>query len=98
MFSCLNSLFERLLDLFVFSRYRQKFYLILGGHIHFQVLSTGIRLGLFTLLARHRRLSQEQMAEFLGLDKKSLRVLLLGCAALGLIKKRGGGVFQQHRC
>jgi ubiquinone/menaquinone biosynthesis C-methylase UbiE len=63
--------------------------LILGGHHFFQTLSAAVQLDLFSLLSRKPRLTRAQIANSLGIEEKPARILLLGCTALGLIKKSG---------
>src|SRR5215510_9281374 len=65
--------------------------LILGGHVFFQTLRSSINFDLFTLLARNPGASLARLSELMGLARRPLRILLLGCTALGLIEKRGDG-------
>jgi ubiquinone/menaquinone biosynthesis C-methylase UbiE len=66
-----------------------RFCLILGGHIFFQTLSAAVQLDLFTLLSRRGPMTLDDIAEALKIEKKPARILLLGCAALGLLRKEG---------
>lgn len=66
-----------------------RLYLVLGGHIYFQTLSAAVRLDLFTLLAKHGSLTRAEIAAKLSIEEKPARILLLGCAALGLLRKTG---------
>ena len=66
-----------------------RLYLVLGGHIFFQTLSAAVQLDLFTLLSRRPRLGRSQIASLLGIKEKPARILLLGCTALGLLRKIG---------
>jgi len=66
-----------------------RFWLVLGGHIFFQTLRAATQLELFTLLSEHPGLTQPQIAERLRLEEKPTRILLLGCTALGLLRKQG---------
>lgn len=68
---------------------KQKLYLIMGGHIFFETLSAAVELDLFTLLSERPRMSASQIASRLKVEPKPARILLLGCAALGLVKKSG---------
>lgn len=61
---------------------------LLGGHIYFQTLVTGVRLDLFTQLSRQPGMTLQQIAFNLGIEEKPARILLLGCANIGLIKKK----------
>jgi SAM-dependent methyltransferase len=67
----------------------EKFYLIMSGHIYFETLSAAVEFDLFGLLSKHRRLSCTEIANHLGIAEKPARILLLGCTALGLLRKRG---------
>ena len=67
----------------------EKFYLIISGHIYFETLSAAVEFNLFELLRKHRRLSCAEIAGHLGIAEKPARILLLGCTALGLLRKRG---------
>ncbi|HUT92113.1 MAG TPA: methyltransferase [Thermoguttaceae bacterium] len=70
-------------------RQAERFYLILGGHINFQTLSAAVRLDLFGLLKKHRGLTCAEIARHLSVEEKPARILLLGCTALGLLRKSG---------
>jgi cyclopropane fatty-acyl-phospholipid synthase-like methyltransferase len=67
----------------------ERLFLVLGGHIYFQTLSAAVRLDLFTLLAKRGELTRSEIASSLGVAEKPVRILLLGCTALGLLRKRG---------
>lgn len=67
----------------------ERLYLVLGGHIYFQTLSAAVRLDLFSLLSKHGSLTRPQIAAKLGIQEKPARILLLGCAAVGLLQKYG---------
>lgn len=69
----------------------EKVLALLGGHIFFQILSSAVRIGLFDLLGKNGPLSRPRIQEELKLEAKPTRILLLGCTALKLIEKRGGG-------
>jgi molybdopterin/thiamine biosynthesis adenylyltransferase len=73
----------------VLRRQIEKFYLIISGHIYFETLSAAVELDLFGFLSKHGRLSGTEIATRLGIEEKPARILLLGCAALGLLRKRG---------
>jgi hypothetical protein len=66
-----------------------KFYLLMSGHIYFETLSAAVELGLFEILSEHQRLSRAEITRYLGIEDKPARILLLGCTALGLLRKRG---------
>jgi hypothetical protein len=65
--------------------------LVLGGHVFFQTLRSAVELDIFTLLAHNPGTTLDGMAELVGVERKPMRILLLGCTALGLIEKRGDG-------
>jgi hypothetical protein len=67
----------------------QQFYMVFGGHIFFQTLRTAVKLDLFGLLDRRGPMTQDQIAAELALHEQPLRIVLLGCTALGLLRKRG---------
>jgi SAM-dependent methyltransferase len=69
--------------------------LILGGHVFFQTLRSAVDLDVFTLLACNPGASLACLAELVGIEHKPMRILLLGCTALGLIEKRGDGYHNQ---
>jgi hypothetical protein len=72
-------------------------YLVMGGHIYFQTLSAAVQLDLFTLLGRRGPMTREQVASALAIEDKPARILLLGCAALGLIRKNRKGAYSNSR-
>jgi L-tyrosine C(3)-methyltransferase len=57
---------------------------ILFGHAAFQHLNASCELGLHELLHEHPSLTIDQIADQLGLTKRSARILLLGTTALKL--------------
>ena len=63
--------------------------LILGGHVFFQTLRSAVDLDLFTLLSHSPGASMRRLAESASVETKPMRILLLGCTALGLIEKDG---------
>jgi precorrin-6B methylase 2 len=67
----------------------EKMYLIMGGHIFFQTLSSAIELDLFSLVHKHGTMTREQIARTLNCADQPVRILLLGCTTLGLLRKRG---------
>ena len=67
----------------------ERIYLILGGHIFFQTLSSAIELDLFSLLETRQQLTLEEIATALKCDEQPIRILLLGCTSLRLLRKRG---------
>jgi hypothetical protein len=67
----------------------ERFWLVLGGHIFFQTLRTAVQSGIFTHLSQCGGLTQTQIADRLGITEKSVRIILLGCTTLGLLRKVG---------
>ena len=67
----------------------ERFYLVFGGHIFFQTLRTAVKLDLFTLLDKHGSLTRAEIARQLGISEQPARIVLLGCTAVGLLRKRG---------
>jgi cyclopropane fatty-acyl-phospholipid synthase-like methyltransferase len=63
-----------------------QFYLVLGGHIFFQTLSAAVQLNFFDVLEENTEQSLEELAQKLKLEKKPLRILLLGLSSTGLIE------------
>jgi len=78
-----------LLERVLLRRPYERMYLILGGHIFFQTLSAAVELDLFSLLAKHRSMTREEIARTFQCADQPIRILLLGCTALGLLRKRG---------
>ncbi|WP_066927775.1 methyltransferase [Streptomyces sp. NBRC 110611] len=63
--------------------------MILFGHAAFQYLNAACELGLFELLAEKGPLTGTEIRTALDLEERAGDVLLLGCAALGLIHRDG---------
>ncbi|MBA3833217.1 MAG: methyltransferase domain-containing protein [Chthoniobacterales bacterium] len=78
-----------LIERVLLRRLNQRVYLILGGHIFFQTLSAAVELDLFSILQRHKQMTREQIAKTLNCAEQPIRILLLGCTTLGLLRKRG---------
>lgn len=72
------------------ARHRQRsFNLIVGGFAFFEVMYSAARLGLFTCLARNPGSTIGQIGNELDIAPYPLRVLLLACTSLRLLKKEG---------
>jgi ubiquinone/menaquinone biosynthesis C-methylase UbiE len=71
----------------------ERLYMVLGGHIYFQTLSAAVELRLFDLLHDHGELTRRDIARLLELEDQPTRILLLGCAALGLVETTGEAYF-----
>lgn len=71
----------------------ERLILIAGGHTAFQLLWSGVQVGLFDTLAANPGLQRAQLCEKLGLEDYPARVLLTGLTALGLIRKEDEGYF-----
>ena len=67
----------------------ERMYLVMGGHIFFQTLASAVELDLFSLIERHKSMTREQIAAALKCADQPVRILLLGCTTLGLLRKRG---------
>ncbi|HOW98435.1 MAG TPA: methyltransferase [Kiritimatiellia bacterium] len=80
---------QRLLENTILKKPSENIYRILGGHIYFQTMATAVRLDLFSLLAQRGKMTLPQIAEAVGIQEKPARIVLLGCTALGLLRKRG---------
>ncbi len=65
--------------------------LVLGGHVFFQTLRSAVDLDVFTMLSRNPGATLARLAELAGVERKPMRILLLGCTALGLIEKHSDG-------
>jgi hypothetical protein len=63
------------------------------GHYRFQFLSTALQLGVFRLLSQEPGLNRTDIGARTGLDELPTRVLLLGCVAIGLLRKDGERYF-----
>jgi hypothetical protein len=81
---------RRFLEGIILRRQVERLYLVFGGHIFFQTLRTAVKFGLFSLLAKDGPLTRQQIADRLGIQEQPARILLLGCTAVGLLRKRGG--------
>jgi ubiquinone/menaquinone biosynthesis C-methylase UbiE len=84
-----NWIQRRLIEGLLLRRSFKKLYLTLGGHIFFQTLSAAVELDLFSLLHEHNQMTRIQIANALNCAEKPIRILLLGCTTLGLLRKRG---------
>jgi len=84
---------SRLGERLVMDRVFDRAYLVMGGHIFFQTLSAAVQLDLFTLLARRRRMTCHDIAEAIKVADKPIRILLLGCTALKLLRKHADGTY-----
>jgi ubiquinone/menaquinone biosynthesis C-methylase UbiE len=80
---------QRFFEGILLRRQVERLYLVFGGHIFFQTLRTAVKLGLFSLLAKEGRLTRRQIAERLGIEEQPARIVLLGCTAVGLLRKHG---------
>lgn len=84
-----NWLQRNMVERVLLRRLNQRLYLILGGHIFFQTLSAAVELDLFSLLHRHKRMTRAEIAKALECDEQPVRILLLGCTTLGLLRRSG---------
>ena len=63
------------------------------GMYFFQFLASAVELDLFTVLSASPGLTREELAERLKLENQPARILLLGCGAVGLLRKEGDRYF-----
>lgn len=63
------------------------------GMYYFQFLASAVELDLFTVLSRSPGLTRDDLAEQLKLENQPARILLLGCSAVGLLRKEGDRYF-----
>lgn len=68
--------------------------LIAGGHTAFQLLWSGLQLGLYDALSAKPGQTLEELAHALSLEIYPARVLLIGLTAIGLIKRDDAGRYQ----
>ena len=87
--------YHRLIENLLIKKHIDKFYLIAGGHIFFQTLSASVELGLFSLLDEHPGLTCSEIASRLKTQEKPIRILLLGCTTLGLVRKQSNAYFNR---
>jgi hypothetical protein len=80
---------KRFIDEWLLRRHWERFYLVFGGHIFFQTLRTAIQLGIFDLLAEHPGLTRSEIAKRVGAAEQPVRIVLLGCTAVGFLVKKG---------
>ncbi|MGI8431553.1 MAG: methyltransferase [Chthoniobacterales bacterium] len=78
-----------LIERVLLGRANRQMALIVGGHIFFQTLSAALELDLFSLLHQHKRMTRAKIAQALSCAEQPIRILLLGCTTLGLLRKRG---------
>lgn len=67
--------------------------LISEGHAAFQVLWAAVELGVFEALSEQPGMTRKQIASHLGLSDQPTRILMVGLAALGLVRKEGDTFF-----
>ena len=72
-----------------FSLIEEKGYLLAGAPVFFATLRTACQLNLFGLVKSRPGLTLPEIAAALGIQEYPARVLLLTCAALRLVAKRG---------
>ncbi|OBA95386.1 hypothetical protein A5662_01625 [Mycobacteriaceae bacterium 1482268.1] len=63
------------------------------GMYYFQFLAAAVELDLFTVLSGSPGLTRAEIAERLRLENQPARILLLGCGAVGLLRKEGDRYF-----
>ncbi|MER5465453.1 methyltransferase [Streptomyces sp. NPDC002668] len=61
-----------------------------SGFWAFKTLASSVEMGLFTRLADGRSATLAKLSSELGIEERPARLLLAGCASLGLLEKDGG--------
>lgn len=67
----------------------EQFALLVGGHTAFELVRSGVHLGVFDHLAREPEQTRAEIAEAIGLETQPIRILLLGLTCLRLLHKEG---------
>ena len=80
----LKNIYEKI----IIRKQARDFLYVMFGPIYFQALSSAVRLDLFSLLNKHRKLTLLQISEHLELKEKPTRILLSTLTALGFIKRK----------
>lgn len=60
---------------------------IAGGHSAFQLLWSGVQLGVFNLLSKKPSIDIQEIADGLGIEHQPARILMVGLTSLRLVKK-----------
>lgn len=81
--------FEKFIVGFLLRNQYERGWHIIGGHIFFQTLVTGVEVGLFEVLAKKVKLTREQIVEKLGLASKPVLVMLMGLLSIRVMVKKG---------
>lgn len=68
----------------------ERLVLIAGGHTAFQLLWAGSELTLYDELSKRPGQTLDELAQSLGLEHQPARILLIGLAALGIVKLEQG--------
>lgn len=68
----------------------ERLVLIAGGHTAFQLLWAGSELKLYDLLSKRPGQTLDELAKSLGLEHQPARILLIGLAALGIVRLEDG--------
>ena len=63
--------------------------LIAGGHSAFQLLWSGIQLGVFNLLSKTPSINLQKVADGIGIEHQPARILMVGLTTLRLVEKNG---------
>ncbi|WP_433733319.1 methyltransferase [Nocardia sp. CA-129566] len=67
--------------------------ILLENHYRFQFLVTACQVGLFAALEKEPGLPVRDVAARVGLQEQPTRILMLGCTAIGLLRKDGESYF-----
>jgi ubiquinone/menaquinone biosynthesis C-methylase UbiE len=66
----------------------ERFYLVFGGHIFFETLTSAVKFDLFTVLDKNPGLTSSEIARTLNIKDQPARILLLGLTSVGFLKKK----------
>lgn len=80
---------RRLVEQVLLRRDIERITFIAGGPVHFQSMRAAARLGLVPFLRERPGATRAEVAAGLGIPEKSAHILLMSCATLKLVRKRG---------
>ena len=93
--SLLHQYFFTFISKFFFRKTLKHFVLIVGGPVFFQTLRAACQLHLFDHLAQKPGQNLATIAQSLQIEEQAARILLMGCTALNLLKKKGDRYFNR---
>jgi len=68
----------------------ERMLLIAGGHSAFQLLWSGVELGLYDTLSAHPGITLDEVAQHLGLQHQPARILMIGLTSLRVVRLQDG--------